>query len=404
MNSAKISGYCDPKFSQVEEIFSHSIKSGHELGASLAVEIEGEKVIDLWGGFRDEERSKSWERDTIVNVFSVSKAITSVCLGRLMERGLVDVNAQVRDYWPEFGSNGKEKITVKDLLCHTAGMFGFKGGIPVNNWTDWRQYTRLLENQSTYCEPGKIQAYHALTFGWLVGELIRRVDGRTVGEYFKDEIASPLNIDFMIGINSEDFKRCADTIMLSQLPSLNQLSFLKFVPDVFLSTIFKNIKIALKTDYTSDAFDSSMLVDRNFVNSDDWRMAEVPAANGHGTAEGLAKFFSILSRDGGLDGVQILEKATIQKMREVQSSGPDMVLFGLPYKFGLGFMINAPITPIGRKRNKHMFGHTGIAGSVAFGDVEKKIGFSFLCNKQHKAIHLYKTSIDLTAALYESLS
>ena len=231
-------------------------------------------------------------------------------------RGLININLAVRDYWPEFGCNGKETITVKQLLNHTAGMFAFREGIPIDNWQDWNQYTRLLEAQSIYHEPGQSQAYHALTFGWLIGELIKRVDGRTVGEYFRDEVSQPLNIDFKIGLQSNDFERCADTIMLSTLPSLNQLRPLKFVPDLFLSPIFKNIKKALKQDYISEAFDPSILVDQNFVNTDDWRLAEIPAANGHGTARGLAKLFGILSRGGRESEYQILEQHTIDTMQK----------------------------------------------------------------------------------------
>ena len=299
MGEVNISGYCDPKFKEVEKVFRDSIISNFELGASFSVELENQTIIDLWGGFCDVDKTRKWERDTIVNVFSVSKAITAICLGRLIERGLININLAVRDYWPEFGCNGKETITVKQLLNHTAGMFAFREGIPIDNWQDWNQYTRLLEAQSIYHEPGQSQAYHALTFGWLIGELIKRIDGRTVGEYFRDEVSQPLNIDFKIGLQSNDFGRCADTIMLSTLPSLNQLRPLKFVPDLFLSPIFKNIKKALKQDYISEAFDPSILVDQNFVNTDDWRLAEIPAANGHGTARGLAKLFGILSREVG---------------------------------------------------------------------------------------------------------
>ena len=227
MGEVNISGYCDPKFKEVEKVFRDSIISNFELGASFSVELENQTIIDLWGGFCDEDKTRKWERDTIVNVFSVSKAITAICLGRLIERGLININLAVRDYWPEFGCNGKETITVKQLLNHTAGMFAFREGIPIDNWQDWNQYTRLLEAQSIYHEPGQSQAYHALTFGWLIGELIKRIDGRTVGEYFRDEVSQPLNIDFKIGLQSNDFGRCADTIMLSTLPSLNQLRPLK---------------------------------------------------------------------------------------------------------------------------------------------------------------------------------
>ena len=214
-----ISGYCDPRFEPVAEVFRASLSSKFEVGASFAVEHMGRTVIDLWGGHQDAERTKSWERDTIVNVFSVTKGVTAICVARLIEQGHIDINEKMSRYWPDYGCNGKEDTTVLDVLCHRSANFGFQNEVLNENWTDWNLFTKTLSEQAPFEVPGTIQAYHALTFGWLVGELIRRVDGRSVGTYFKEELAEPLDLDFKIGLDDADFGRCADMLMLEKLPS-----------------------------------------------------------------------------------------------------------------------------------------------------------------------------------------
>ena len=196
-----ITGYCDPRFESVAEVFRASLSSKFEVGASFAVEHMGRTVIDLWGGHQDAERTKSWERDTIVNVFSVTKGVTAICVARLIELGHIDINEKMSRYWPDYGCNGKEDTTVLDVLCHRSANFGFQNEVPNENWTDWNLFAKTLSEQAPFEVPGTIQAYHALTFGWLVGELIRRVDGRSVGTYFKEELAEPLDIDFKIGVD-----------------------------------------------------------------------------------------------------------------------------------------------------------------------------------------------------------
>ena len=403
MSTELISGYCDPRFEQVADVLRHSLESKFEVGASFAVEIEGEMVMDLWGGHKDAERTMPWQQDTIVNVFSVTKGVTAICAAKLIEQGHLDLHQKVSHYWPEYGCNGKENTTVLDFLCHRAAMFGFRDQVPLDDWTNWGQFTGMLAAQAPFAEPNSIQAYHALTFGWLVGELIRRVDGRTVGVYFKEEIANPLGLDFAIGLDDSDMARCAQMLMLDELPSISQLNVLKYLPDFLLSKSLTNIKAAVSRGFNPIAFDGRAMDNPNFANTTEWRRAEIPAANGHGVASSLATLYGILSNGGSRDGNEVLKPETIELLRTVHSNGPDMVLFGLNYKFGLGHMLNAPITPIGRNRSESMFGHTGIGGAVVFGDVEKKLGFSFFNNQQHKDLKLYETSNKLAKALYSIL-
>ena len=403
MSTELIFGYCDPRFEQVADVLRHSLESKFEVGASFAVEIEGEMVMDLWGGHKDAERTMPWQQDTIVNVFSVTKGVTAICAAKLIEQGHLDLYQKVSHYWPEYGCNGKENTTVLDFLCHRAAMFGFRDQVPLDDWTNWGQFTGMLAAQAPFAEPNSIQAYHALTFGWLVGELIRRVDGRTVGVYFKEEIANPLGLDFAIGLDDSDMARCAQMLMLDELPSISQLNVLKYLPDFLLSKSLTNIKAAVSRGFNPIAFDGRAMDNPNFANTTEWRRAEIPAANGHGVASSLATLYGILSNGGSRDGNEVLKPETIELLRTVHSNGPDMVLFGLNYKFGLGHMLNAPITPIGRNRSESMFGHTGIGGAVVFGDVEKKLGFSFFNNQQHKDLKLYETSNKLAKALYSIL-
>ena len=192
-----INGYCDPRFLSLKEIFNHAVESQFEVGASLAVEHEGNLVVNLWGGHQDALRTSPWQEDTLVNVWSVTKGVTATCIAKLINDGLLDPDAKVSNYWPEYGCNGKENTKVSDFLCHRAGMFGFQEGVPEGSWQDWKKFTERLESQAPIREPGTSQGYHAMTYGWLTGELIRRVDGRSAGQYFKEEIATPLNLSLI---------------------------------------------------------------------------------------------------------------------------------------------------------------------------------------------------------------
>ena len=331
-----IKGYCDPQFQKVYDAFANAIESGFETGAALSIEHKGEIIVNLWGGHQDANKTKAWQENTLVNVFSVTKAVTATCVSRLIDQDQLDPNKKVDHYWPEYGCNGKEDTKVSDLLCHRAAMFGFKDGIPAGSFQDWDKFTKQLQLQAPYRKPGISQGYHALTVGWLVGELIKRVDGRSVGKYFKEEIADPLNIDFHIGLTNSDFARCADMLMIPRDNIKLPGEFLKYVPDFFLSQRLKNFKSALLSGDFLEAF-KEREDDDNYVNSHDWRMAEIPSANGHGTAQSLATLFGILSNGCSRDGISIMSEASLQNAITPHSNGPDSVLFGAPIKLGLGY-------------------------------------------------------------------
>ena len=402
-----IKGYCDPKFQNVYDTFANAITSGFETGAALAIEHQGKIIINLWGGYQDKEKTKLWEEDTLVNVFSVTKGVTATCISRLIDQGKLDPSKSVGNYWPEYACNGKENTKVSDLLCHRAAMFGFKEGIPSGSFQDWKKFTKQLQMQAPYRKPGMSQGYHALTFGWLAGELIRRIDGRTVGTYFKEEIADPLNIDFHIGLAESEFVRCADMLMLPMENIKLPGEFLKFIPNFFLPQKLQNFKAALLSRDFMEAFQTREEDDDNYVNSLDWRVAEIPSANGHGTAKSLATLYGILSNGCSRDGISIMSESSLQNAIRPHSSGPDSVLFGAPIKFGLGYELAQGIAKMGNispTLNNKMFGHAGVGGAVAFGDPDRGIGYGFICNQQHNPKELYQTSNLLTEALYSIIA
>ena len=404
MEKFPVEGYCDPKFEKIKTVFSKAIVSGHELGASLAIEYKGEMVVNLFGGYKDANRKQPWEQKTWVNVFSVTKAVTATCIAKLIDEGKLDFNEKVSTYWPEYGKNGKENTKVSDFLCHRAGMFGFSDGLPITNWTKWEHFTNALQNQKPLRKPGSSQGYHALTYGWLVGEILKRVDGRTVGKYFEEEIAIPFGIDFKIGLTHEDFDKCADMVMMERdVAGTFPLERIKYVPSFLLPRKLKNLKNAIIEGDFYLAFQSlAQGAGLRGVNDPEWRCAEIPSANGHGSAEGLAKLFGILSSGGSRDGKKIISPETLDIITTKFSNGPDTVLMGADAAFGLGYMLHHKKARIeeSTRYSKGYFGHAGIGGAVAYGDKDKDLGYAFICNKEHKVLDLYKTSNQISKALH----
>ena len=400
MTNANVSGTCDAKFTEIKDIFEEALTSGFDTGANIAIEYRGEMVVNLFGGYKDLEGNDLWTDETILNVFSTTKAVTAICIARLVDEGKLDLSKKVSDYWPEYACKGKENTLVSDFLCHRAGMFGFQGGMPNLSFSDWDGWVDALANQAPFREPGSSQGYHALTYGWLVGEIIRRVDGRSVGRYFEEEIALPFGIDFKIGLNDKDLERCADVLADPRSQSLI-LKVLPFLPDFMLPGQLKVIKQLLKGGDYQVAFET-FEGDQNSFNSTDWRQAEIPSANGHGTAESLAKLFGILSTGCERDNNKIFSPETLQMCLQPLSRGPDTVLFGADINFGVGFDLGLGITTIGQPGHpSSIFGHCGVGGSVAFGDAENQLGYAFLCNRMHKPQDLYRTTNAITSKLFE---
>jgi CubicO group peptidase (beta-lactamase class C family) len=373
------------RFARVREAFERNFETG-EVGAALAVTLDGELVVDLWGGHRDAGRTKPWQRDTIVNVYSTTKGMTAICANRLAEQGKLDLDAPVASYWPEFAQAGKAEIPVRWLLSHRAGLAAIREQIPASGRYDWGYMTGALAAEKPWWEPGTSHGYHALTYGYLVGEVLRRIDGRTLGTYFREELAEPLDLDFWIGTGPELDSRVADMIPAPPSPPgvPNPFAAAAQNPDSLVGRAFGN-----------------PVIETGAVNTRAWRGAEIPAANGHGTARGLARIYGALAREGELDGVQVLTPAQIARANTEQSFGRDEVLAPLHTRFGLGFFMTQPMIPFGP--NPRSFGHPGAGGSIAFADPDARLGIAYVMNQMQVGLAGDARGFGLIAEVYEAL-
>lgn len=364
-HSVEIHGSCDPRFLRVQDIFAESFARGADLGASVCVTWEGEPVVDLWAGFADEERSKPWSRDSLVNVFSTTKGMTALCALRLIEEGRLDLDQPVALYWPEFAAAGKADLPVRMLLNHQAGLPAIAALMEPDALYDWEAMTGALAAQEPWWVPGTKHGYHAISFGFLVGELVLRVTGRTVGTYFREELAVPLGLDFHIGLPIEEESRVValvdGPVHESEGPNLMEAIFAE--PDGMLAKAFLNPPI-----------------DPTAVNGRAWRAAEIPAANGHGTASALARIYGILATGGAAGSVHVLKPETIERARTEESYGPDAIL-PLVSRFGVGFSLPPAEEPTGP--NLQAFGHAGMGGSYGQADPEHRMGFGYTMNLMH---------------------
>jgi CubicO group peptidase (beta-lactamase class C family) len=381
----EIHGTCDPRFERVKEAFAKSFAQG-EVGAAVSVVVDGETVVDLWAGHRDAARTKPWERDTIVNTYSTTKGMTAICALQLIERGELDPDAPVSELWPEFAQAGKADIPVRWLLSHRAGLAAVSKPLPEGAATDWDCMVEALAAQAPWWTPGEKHGYHALTYGYLVGEVVRRVSGRSLGTFFREEVAEPLGADFHIGFGAEHDDRCAEMIPPPPTPgAADPMAAARKDPDSLVGRAFGN------PDPGS----------RN-VNSRAWRAAEVPAAGGHGDARGLARIYGALARGGEIDGVHVLSPETLEKATTEQSFGTDAVLSPLQTRFGLGFMLTQPMIPFGP--NPNAFGHPGAGGSIAFADPDARLGFGYVMNQMSMGLSGGMFGFALMHQVYESLA
>jgi len=383
----KIEGTCDPKFNRVKEAFAENFEKRDEVGAAAAVVLDGKGVVDIWAGHADKAKTRPWTRDTLVNVYSTTKGVTAICAHRLAAKGLLDIDAPVAKYWPEFAQAGKDKIPVRMLLSHRAGLPAVRKILDDDTLYDWSKMTAALAEQEPWWEPGTRHGYHALTFGWLVGEVIRRITGKTPGVYLRDEIAGPLGADFHIGLDAKHDARTAD-MLASPPPAPGE-------PNLFVE-IMKNPESAAFKAFMNPP----VLTKPGLVNSRQWRAAEIPAGNGHGTAGSLAKLYGALARGGELDGVRVMSQEEIARCSIEQSNGPDAILT-LNTRFSLGFMMSQPGASLGP--NPKSFGHPGAGGSLGYADPEAKIGFGYTMNKMQTSLLIDARATALIDAVYASL-
>jgi CubicO group peptidase (beta-lactamase class C family) len=349
-------GTCSARFDSLRELFAAKLESGEDLGASLALNIDGEMVVDLWGGWADLARTVPWTEDTIANVFSTTKPMTALAALVLVDRGELDLDATVAKYWPEFAARGKEGIKVRHLLSHTSGVSGWDQPITLADLYDWDKSTALLAAQAPWWEPGTASGYHALNYGHLIGEVIRRITGQRLGEFFAAHIAGPLGADFHIGLSPSEFPRVANVVPPPAIPTM----------PVFDPTQLDPNSVAFKTwtNPTLPQWPECTWTER-------WRRADIGAANGHGNARSVARLQSAVACGGLVDGVRLLSPQTIDRIFEVQSNGIDLVI-GIPFKFGVGYSL----TPEGR-----VCAWGGTGGSAVIIDVDRRITFAYVMNK-----------------------
>ncbi len=382
-----IEGSCDPKFNRVKEAFAANFEKGDEVGAAVAIVVDGKPVVDLWAGYADKAKTRPWTRDTLVNVYSTTKGLTAICAHRLVDQGKLDIDAPVSTYWPEFAAAGKEKLPVRYLLSHQAGLPAVRKPLPPEALFDWDAMCEALAQQEPWWEPGRKHGYHALTFGWLVGEVIRRITGKTPGTYFRDELARPLGLDAHIGTGPEHDERIASMIA-SPPPPPGQ-------PNIFLEVINNPESV------TAKAFANPPLMSKpGLVNTREWRAAELPAANGHATARSLARLYGALARGGEVDGYRVLSPESIARCHQEQAMGPDEVLF-ISTRFGLGFMMSQPGASLGP--GPRSFGHPGAGGSLGYADPDAKVGFGYVMNKMQSSILIDPRVTNLIDAMYASM-
>lgn len=382
MGDVKVFGKFDEKFTTAIEQFAENIAKDEDVGASFAASVDGEMVIDVWGGHLDTERTMPWQEDTLVNVWSSTKTVSFLCALVLADRGLLDLDAPVSDYWPEFAANGKEGVLVWHFLDHAAGLSGLDVSVSQDDQYDWEKMTSLLAAQKPWWEPGKAVGYHALTQGYLIGELVRRTTGKTLGEFTREEIAGPLGADFHIGAPDDVLPRICDLIIAPETTSNNDQ--LDDDPE----------SIARKTF-------SSPRVQAEACNTLAWRKAEIPAANGQGNARSLVRLQTPLACDGSAFGVDLVSKKTAAAIMKERISGTDLVL-KMPVVFGLGFALNkgpVPLTP-----NPNSCFWAGWGGSNVVIDQDARVVTAYAMNRMFPSLLGDTRSFLIRQKFYESLA
>jgi CubicO group peptidase (beta-lactamase class C family) len=378
MADGSVQGMTHDRYAAVRKMFEDNLESGADVGASFCATVEGETVVDLWGGFADPARTRAWERDTIVNVYSTTKTMTALVALILADRGDLDFDAPVARYWPEFAANGKDRIKVSHLMSHAAGLSGWKDPLTTEDLYDWDKVTALLAAQAPYWEPGTSSGYHALTQGYLVGEVVRRITGRSLGTFFREEVAEPLGADFHIGLPASEDHRVAELIPPPPGEAVGD--------GPGETDLMRNMS-------TNPGIDVSATRTRG------WRGAEIPAAGGTGNARSVAEIHTILANGGMAKGRRFLSEAGCRKALELQIEGDDLIL-GRPARFGMGFGLAGGAVPL-PSPNTIFWG--GYGGSLAIIDMDARTTFGYAMNKMAGTTTGDMRAFGLAMAMWEAL-
>lgn len=358
-DSVTIHGHCDPQFEPVRAAFASNFAQGAEVGASVAVTLDGKCVVDLWAGNaadgQGEQAASPWQENTIVNVYSTTKTMAGLCMLMLADRGQLDFDAPVATYWPEFAANGKEGVLVRHVMGHTAGLSGWDEPITAADLYDGTRSADLLAAQAPWWTPGDGSGYHAISLGSLQGEILRRITGRTIGEFFATEVANPLGADFHIGFGPEHDDRCGELV-----PPGGALVDLDLDPGALPVRTLGNPALSATEPRTRA-----------------WRASQIPAAGGFGNARSVARVHSAMACGGTVDGVKLLSTSGVERVFDEQAHGIDRVL-GTEIKFGMGFGLATDVMPL---PNPRAFYWGGWGGSIAVTDMDARMSVSYVMNK-----------------------
>jgi CubicO group peptidase (beta-lactamase class C family) len=393
LTEGKIEGFCDERFRSVALEFEKNFRERGEVGASVSLTLGGQTVVDLWGGMARRKDGTPWKRDTLSIVYSCTKGMTALCAHILESRGKLDIEAPVAEYWPEFAKCGKERATVRMMLDHSVGLPAFKTPLRADGCTDWEYMTQMLAAEEPFWVPGSRSGYHMINFGWTVGEIVRRVSGKSLGTFFRDEVAQPLGADFYIGAPEAIESRVAPII--AHRPDPNE------PPSEFT--------LAIVTDPQSISALSLLNTGGFDANSRACHAAEIGGAGGISNARAMARIYGALACGGTLDGVRLVDRKQIARMSEVASATQRDATLLLPSRFSLGFMKSQD----NRRRafgdrdsailSASAFGHAGAGGSLGFADPQAGLGFSYTMNRMGPGILLNSRGQSLVDAAYKSL-
>jgi CubicO group peptidase (beta-lactamase class C family) len=379
----EIKGEVASGFESVQKVFKDNWQ-GIEVGACLSVVHKGQKVVDLWGGYQDPSGTQEWQENTLVNIYSTTKGLASIAVAVLAGEGLLDYEARVIDYWPEFGAQGKQDITVAQLLSHQAGLCGVDKKLSVEDLYDFDSMAGLLAAQKPLWEPGTAAGYHAVTWGYLPGELVKRITGQSLGTYFRNKVAGPLNADCFIGLPDSEMNRVADLIgpNRARIQPENPQALPEIPPFYPIALLNPSIK-----PYRDAC-------------SKEWRKAEIAAANGQGNARGIATIYGAMANGGEINGVRIITKEAIAVATRQEVDEQIDLVTGYPMRRARGFMLN---TDGAYGPCRSTFGHAGAGGSLGFADPENNVAFGYAMNQMEADASVIKRSKLLVDAVYSCL-
>ena len=378
-------GQVAPGFGPVADAFMENFTQHGDVGAAVCVYHDGAAAVDLWAGWANREEGRPWLEETLALVFSSTKGVTAACVHLLVERGRLDLDAPIAAYWPEFAAQGKEAIPVRWALSHQAGLAAVDGDLTLDEVLAWDPVVAAIAAQAPNWEPGTAHGYHARSYGWILGEVLRRITGVSLGTFFATEFAGPLGLDFWIGLPAAEEHRVAHMYPPEPHPD----PAVQAAIDTFMGPTTPLGRVI--------GGPSGLFGYNDMWNRRDLHAAEMPSSNGIGTARSLARLYAALI--GEVDGIRMLAPATVAAASQAQAEGPDRVL-GVPTRFGLGFAL-PPM--LGAGLGPGAFGHPGAGGSIGLADPDAGLGFAYVMNQMKLGVTGDERSAGLLSALYSCL-